>query len=133
MSDDEQIDVGLEPVPEENAAGLLAERDLKIKDLTAELTISRLMVEKLQHQLAKNRIKTFGVSSESVDQLNLSLEAEGIGQAAAVAMVVEPPEVEADGSVQRRKPLPDHLPRTEHVVSPGEACPSCGGDLKTLG
>jgi hypothetical protein len=57
MSDDAQIDVGLEPVPEENAALLLAERDLKIKDLTAELstsraelTISRLMIEKLQHQ-----------------------------------------------------------------------------------
>ena len=106
MSDDAQIDVGLEPVPEENAADLLAERDLTIKDLTAELTtsraeltISRLMIEKLQHQLAKNRTKTFGVSSESLDQLNLSLEAEEIGQAAAVALVVEPPEVEAAGSV----------------------------------
>jgi transposase len=140
MSDDAQIDVGLEPVPEENAADLLADRDLKIKDLNAELMtnraelpISRLMIEKLQHQLAKNRTKTFGVSSESLDQLNLSLEAEEIGQAAAVALVVEPPEVEAAGSVPRRKPLPDHLPRTQVIISPGEAYPSCGGDLKTLG
>ena len=140
MSDDAQIDVGLEPVSEENAADLLAERDLTIKDLTAELTtsraeltISRLMIEKLQHQLAKNRNKTFGVSSESLDQLNLSLEAEEIGQAAAVALVVEAVVQEAPASAPRRKPLPDHLPRTEHVLSPGEACPSCGGDLKTLG
>ncbi len=99
MSDEVQITAGLEPVSAQNSAALLAERDLKIKDLTAELTISRLMIEKLQHQLAKNRNKTFGVSSESLDQLNLSLEAEEIGQAAAVALVVEPPEVEAAGSV----------------------------------
>jgi len=134
MSDDAQIDVGLEPVPARNAADLLADRDLKIKDLTAELTIRRLMIEKLQHQSAKNRNQTFGVSSESLDQLNPSLEAEEIGQAAAVALVPGAPAEEGSGAVApRRKPLPDHLPRTQVIISPGEACPSCGGDLKSLG
>ena len=45
MSDEVQITAGLEPVSARNSAALLAERDLKIKDLTAELTISRLMIE----------------------------------------------------------------------------------------
>jgi transposase len=33
----------------------------------------------------------------------------------------------------KRKPLPDHLPRNEEVLSPGDACGECGGKLKTLG
>ena len=66
---------------------MLAECDLKIKDLTAELTISRLMLEKLQHQLSKNRAKNFGASLECLDQLNLSLEANEIGQAEAMALL----------------------------------------------
>ena len=33
----------------------------------------------------------------------------------------------------RRKPLPDHLERIEQVLSVGEDCPECGGDLSKLG
>ncbi|WP_299951153.1 IS66 family transposase [Hyphomonas sp. BRH_c22] len=32
-----------------------------------------------------------------------------------------------------RKPLPDHLPRTEQVLETGEACNDCGGKLKRVG
>ena len=33
----------------------------------------------------------------------------------------------------RRKPLPEHLHRNEQRLSPGDACSTCGGSLKTLG
>ena len=33
----------------------------------------------------------------------------------------------------RRKPLPDHLERIEQVLSVGEDCPECGGDLSKPG
>ena len=32
-----------------------------------------------------------------------------------------------------RKPLPDHLDRVDEVLSPGEACSDCGGNLRQLG
>ena len=33
----------------------------------------------------------------------------------------------------KRRPLPDHLPREETVLAPGERCGACGGRLKRLG
>ena len=33
----------------------------------------------------------------------------------------------------KRRPLPDHLPREETVLAPGERCADCGGRLKRLG
>jgi hypothetical protein len=43
-----------------------------------------------------------------------------------------PAETEAKGQ-STRKPLPDHLPREDVVLSPGEACEQCGGVLRHLG
>ena len=33
----------------------------------------------------------------------------------------------------KRKPLPEHLERTEQILSIGEGCPECGGGLSKLG
>jgi transposase len=33
----------------------------------------------------------------------------------------------------KRKPLPEHLPRVEQVLSAGDACTDCGGTLRELG
>ncbi len=30
-------------------------------------------------------------------------------------------------------PVPNHLPRTEQVIEPGEDCQACGGTLRPLG
>ncbi len=82
------------------------------------------------------RCHRFEASSETLDQLQFSLEDEEVAQAAEGA----PPPADQDTTPDqkpkgqaRRKPLPDHLPRHEDVLSPGEGYAQCGGRLKTLG
>ena len=92
-----------------------------------------LRIAKLEHQLAGLRRHRFGSTSESLDQLQLSLEDEEIAAAQAdKAVPPSDPTATAKG-VPKRKPLPAHLPRQETVLSPGDACAECGGKLKPLG
>ena len=65
-----------------------------------------------------------------MDQLQLFAENEEIAQAATEAKQPPPAEPKAK---PKRKPLPDHLDRIEQVLSIGEDCPECGGDLSKLG
>ena len=106
--------------------------------LASEVKSQALLIEKLKHQLAGMRQQRFGASSESLDQLQLTLEDEEVAQAAENVEVpaVANPDFEAKPKAQskpKRKPLPDHLPRQELVLSPGESCGTCGGTFKTLG
>ena len=104
--------------------------------LERELANRDLVILKLRHQLAGLRRHRFGARAESLDQLAMSLEDEAIAAAAEapVEPEAEPDPAPTDKPVQpKRKPLPDHLPRIEETLSPGEACSSCGGTLKTLG
>ena len=100
--------------------------------LASELKNRDLKIADLQHRLAGHNRHRFGSSSESLDQLQLTLENEEIAVAA-----VEPSTPQAAGpeakAKPRRKPLPNHLDRNETVIAPGDACAKCGGDLKTLG
>ena len=103
--------------------------------LASELKSRDILIEKLKHQLAGLRQHRFGSRSEALDQLALTLEDEEI---AASAHDHANAAVEADQSSEpkdkpRRKPLPDHLPRNETVLSAGDACGHCGGKLKLLG
>ncbi len=104
--------------------------------LSSEVKSQALLIEKLRHQLVGMRHHRFGSSSEALDQLQLTLEDEEVAQAAEGA---EPqvdqnttPDQKPKGQ-PRRKPLPDHLPRHEDILSPGDECGQCGGKLKTLG
>jgi transposase len=103
--------------------------------LADEVKSQALLIEKLKHQLAGQNRHRFGVSSESLDQLNLTFEEdEAIAEAATEQTNPETPTAEAKTPRQHsRKPLPDHLDRHEDVLSPGEDCTHCGGKLKTLG
>ena len=101
--------------------------------LAAEVKAQALMIEKLQHQLHGANRHRFGSKSEGMDQLQLFTENEEISE--ATVKVVKP---EAEGSAEpkakaKRRPLPDHLDRIEQVLSVGEDCPECGGDLSKLG
>jgi transposase len=90
-----------------------------------------LRIAKLEHQLAGMRRHRFGSRSESLDQLELTLEEEEIAVAKAT-----PPDLPNDDTAKekpKRKPLPANLPREEQVLSPGETCGDCGGALKVLG
>ena len=103
--------------------------------LMSELKCRDLKITKLEHQLAGMRQHRFGSSSEALDQLKLALEEGEI--AAAVKDGDQGQENDTAQSTAKdkpeRKPLPDHLPRNEQVLSPGDACGECGGKLKTLG
>ncbi|MEQ9330203.1 IS66 family transposase [Thalassobaculum sp.] len=102
-----------------------------VAELRAMVRYRDLLIEKLKHQLAGLRRHRFGSSSEALDQLEMTLEEVEI---AAAAEPVGPSSADlalAKGQPKRR-PLPDHLPRNELMLSPGEACSRCGGRLKTL-
>ena len=109
-------------------AMVLASRaELAARD--AELRNRDVLIEKLKHQLAGLRRQRFGATSEALDQLELGLEDEEIARAAEA-----PPEpTPATKKQPKRRPLPDHLPREETVLAPGERCADCGGRLKRLG
>ena len=93
-----------------------------------------LRIAKLEHELAGHRRHRFGVRSESMDQLALGLEEQEIAAAKTdrAASAGETDEATEPKRKPKRRPLPDTLPRTEEVLSPGEACGRCGGGLKAL-
>jgi transposase len=114
---------------------LLVQRDTEIARQSAELLARDLLIEKLKLQLANLRRHRFGSKSEAldqiIDQLELALEEAEI---AASGKRHDTPSVEPEPKGQpKRKPLPDHLPREDVVLSPGEACEQCGGTLRKIG
>ena len=60
---------------------LLASREVEIIGFKAELRSRDFLIEKLKHQLAGLRRHQFGSRSESLDQLELTLEEEEIARA----------------------------------------------------
>lgn len=100
--------------------------------LLAEVKSQAMLIEKLRHQLAGHRAWRYGASSESIDQLQLALEASEIATAALTARLRLPDDPPKDKP--RRKPIPDHIPRQEIEITTGDdACARCGGRLRRLG
>ncbi len=88
--------------------------------------------EKLRHQLAGQRSHRFGPSSETSEQLQLALEMSELAIAALTAKLCLPEDAHA--CKPKRKPIPDHIPRVEVELTPGNAdCAQCGGKLRRLG
>lgn len=109
-------------------------RDQKLSIFEEEIRARDFEIEKLKHQLEGQRRNRFGSKSESLDQLELTLEEKEIAQAAETPLAGDDAAAEDKPKRKpRRKPLPEHLDRNEQVHSPGEECGSCGGALKTLG
>ncbi len=102
--------------------------------LAGEVKSQALMIEKLQHQLHGANRNRFGSKSESMEQLQLFQENTEIAVASAVPAA---PEGKAEKSETKEKPkrapLPDHLDRKKQVLSAGQDCNKCGGNLKVLG
>ena len=100
--------------------------------LLAEVKSQAILIEKLRHLLAGHRAHRFGVSSETAEQLQLALEMSEIAIAAMTAKLNLPDDVPADKP--KRKPDPDHIPRIEAELIPGNTeCANCGGKLRRLG
>lgn len=93
--------------------------------LLAELKNRDLLIEKLRHQVAGQNTHRFGSKAEDIDQLQLRLEDEEVAEAAATPLK-QPKQADEDTKAKpKRKPLPDHLPRVEHLLSVGDACTDC--------
>jgi transposase len=134
-SENPQIDVAaLQVLLAEKEAEIVA-RDHQIASFKTQLRSRDFLIEKLKHQLAGMRRHRFGSSSEAIDQLELTLEEEEIARAAEMSVEGTAAAASAPDTARRkprRKPLPDHLPRNETVLAPGDACCACGGRLKRL-
>ena len=121
---------------------LLLQRDGEVQSLrdtvsTLELALSvrTLEIEQLTLQIAKLKRMVFGRKSEKIDkkleQLETRLE-DLIAEEGAAEQTLNIPAPPRQKSVH--KPLPEYLPREEHIIEPTEdCCPQCGGDLKPLG
>ena len=100
--------------------------------LLAEVKSQAVLIEKLRHQLAGHRNHRFGSSSESIEQLQLALEVSEIAVAKMTAKLRLPDEEPKDKP--KRRPIPDHIPRMEVVLTTGDDdCSHCGGALRRLG
>ncbi|EGV7286789.1 IS66 family transposase [Salmonella enterica subsp. enterica serovar Havana] len=106
-----------------------------VSSLELALSVRTLEIEQLQLQIAKLKRMAFGRKSEKIDrkleQLETRLEdllaEEGTAEQ-------KQPETVTPRQTSARQPLPDHLPREDHIIEPTEqACPACGGNLKPLG
>lgn len=81
-----------------------------IASMASELTSRDVLIAKLQHQLSGLRRQQFGSRSESLDQLELTLEEEEIAHGAdAPATTV----LQTEKRQPKRRPLPEGL-----LVSP---------------
>jgi len=100
--------------------------------LLAAMKSQAVLIEKLRHQLAGHRSHRFGTSSETIEQLQLALEASEVAVAKMIAKLHLPEEEEKDKP--KRRPIPDHIPRQEIELTTGdEDCSHCGGTLRRLG
>ena len=101
--------------------------------LIREVKAQALLIAKLKHQLAGHRAHRFGSSSETLDQLTLALELNEIAIASLTAKLPDSDD-EAPKEKPRRKPIPDHVPRVEIVLTTdSDDCSHCGGTLRQLG
>jgi len=126
----------LEKLPEDAATlkEMVAMYETEICNRDAEIHNRDLLIEKLKHQLSGLKRNRFGSSSESLDQLEMTLENEEIAASAAIKIEDEcnvPPKPQ---NRPGRKAFPEHLAREDQIIAPeDDSCRECGGELKTLG
>ena len=98
-----------------------------VASLASELKFRDILIEKLKHQLSGLRRHQFGSRSESIEQLELTLEDEEIARATEAPPGPDDAAPTEEKRKPRRRPLPDHLRRHETVLGIGEECTACGG------
>jgi hypothetical protein len=128
------------------AFAIACQAELKAAELSVQLCT--LEIEKLKFQIVKLRRMQFGRSSEKlnrkIEQLELRLEELESGAAEDDAKTETESDTGAEGTSTigtrrkpKRKPLPEHLPRTDVVHQPADGagctCLDCGGVMSRLG
>ena len=127
------------PDDPEALRALIAAQAAELAAARAGLVAKTLEIETLKLHIARLRRQSFGRSSEKlgrvISQLELSLEELEEDQAAG-GRPDEPAAAAATSEVKRRRgrrPLPEHLPRTDVVHAPSCVCPACGGAMRKVG
>lgn len=115
---------------------IISEANEKLRQADAEKKIVALRIEQLEARIHKLLRKSFGTSSEKLDQLRLSLEDLETDQSEQAGGEPE----EKDEAPARMKASPDRtfsskLKRKTVVREPKSTtcCPDCGGKLRPLG
>ncbi len=109
----------------------LLERDRRIAELEAQSTIDQLELEKMRLRLMGLLRRTYGASSERLDQLHLGLEDIEVEQSIAG---FEPDDQQIGPPVKRVRRLPSHLKRVKRIIEPASpCCPDCGGAVRAVG
>ena len=127
------------PDDPEALRALIAAQAAELAAARAGLVAKTLEIETLKLHIARLRRQSFGRSSEKlgrvISQLELSLEELEEDQAAG-GRPDEPAAAAATSEVKRRRgrrPLPEHLPRTDVVHAPSCVGPACGGAMRKVG
>jgi len=129
MADAHASVVDLSRLDRETLEALVVAQQEKLLSRNSEIEHLKLIIAKLRRMM-------FGTKSEKiareVEQLELKLEELETSEAA------RPPAAAPANSTARRKqkrrPLPEHLPRETHTHMPAEeTCPACAGQLSKLG
>lgn len=114
-------------------------RDGRIAALEGELKTDKLVIEKLEAELATLKRARFGRSSEKLDRRIEQLELligdlqEGSAENTARSDALQSQPMRAARKVRGpRRPLPDHLPREIIRHEPPACCPGCGGARLTV-
>jgi len=118
----------------------LAAQDEELRSKDEQLASREAEIERLKLLIAKLKRIQFGRRSEKlerqIEQLELKLDELETAQAEKTVAAPTPGVTGHAADVGRpvRRPLPAHLPREVRKILPKEeACPDCGGKLKSLG
>ena len=116
---------------------------LRIANLEYELKRAQLKIESLEAAMRQMRIQFYGPKSETLSSLQLELLEEEPGVTrdeveAEAAREPLPPKTTRERKPHHRphpgrKPLPENLPRVEHVVCADANCKSCGAETSLIG
>ena len=127
---------------------IIASLEAENAKLSATLRTHDLLVQTLRTRIAKLQKQAFGKSSEKIEreieQLELALEDLQVAMAEADEAAGSDDDGEDDAAtpsadtseekLPRRRPrISKDAPRERRELDPGDSCPDCGGDLRTLG
>ncbi len=108
-----------------------------VRELVESLETERERAEQLAHQLKNLQRRHFGRKSEQFNPDQLQLWLDALDEEQAAAALETAPAAESATPERRtpvRKPLPEHLPRTDEVRDLDElTCTRCGHELHRIG
>ncbi|MDK9723225.1 MAG: IS66 family transposase, partial [Rhodospirillales bacterium] len=119
--------------------GIIAAQASELEAAKSGLVAKSLEVEKLKIELARLKRMSFGRSSEKLAHLALQMELALEELEATAPEAAEPIDEPAEPATpearkpRTRRPLPEHLPRTDVVHAGPDSCPSCGAKMRQVG